>query len=260
MNLRSGWRLRSLLAVAALMTAATLLPAQTRTDVFKERYVPTTANVQDKGDVGVLDFYFKDPRVLTVDIPGRGRKVVWYMLYRIVNRTGGPVTFIPDFTIVTDKNTVHHDAVLPKVQEQIQQREEALGRIRYQNSVTIASTPIIPTKPESAPRSVYGVAIWDDVYDKARDATQFTIFVNGLSNGWTIDENNTVRRKTLLLPYRKHGDADSTDSSDIRYAEKPDWIYRAAGESVPGKPPVAVPGSTIAADAAPPKKDEKKDD
>src|SRR5438445_6247195 len=47
---------------------------------------PPLINVEDKEDihnpdskVWVLDFKFYPPRLITVDIPGRGRKLCWYV-------------------------------------------------------------------------------------------------------------------------------------------------------------------------------------
>src|SRR5262249_14645827 len=54
-------------------------------------------NVEDKDDfnrpdskIWVLNFSFKEPRLITVDIPGRGRSLCWYLKYEIINRTGAP--------------------------------------------------------------------------------------------------------------------------------------------------------------------------
>ena len=88
---------------------------------------PPKVNVQDKEDVWVLDFQFKSPRVLTVDIPGRGRKTVGYLWYQVWNRTGQPRYFIPDFELLTDRGTLHHDEVLPQVQQEIARIEGVPG-------------------------------------------------------------------------------------------------------------------------------------
>src|SRR5205823_13581767 len=63
-----------------------------------EREVKPQVNVQDKGDVWVLHFKFKDPRLVTVDIPGRGRKICYYLWYQVTNRDPKEAhTFYPDF-------------------------------------------------------------------------------------------------------------------------------------------------------------------
>jgi len=79
---------------------------------FNERDVKKQPSPLDNPQIWVLDFRFKDPRLITVDVPGRGKKVIWYMWYQVINNTGEARTFIPDFELVTlDKRTVHHDQV-----------------------------------------------------------------------------------------------------------------------------------------------------
>lgn len=223
-------------AVAALFPAAwAQQPGR-----YSEREVKQQPNPQDPEDLWVLDFTFKDPRLLTVDIPGRGRKVVWYLWYQVANRAGQPHTFIPDFELVTlDRPGVYHDEVLPKVQEAIRRVEDPTGAVDLKNSVTIASEPIQPSKPDLAPRRVTGVAIWDDNTKEQRlqDTTRFSIFVSGLSNGWSVDDRGTVRRKTLQLNFRRLGDRYYQDSREIRFVSPPEWIYRASPLTLAVAPP-----------------------
>src|SRR6266404_1722871 len=55
-----------------------------------EREAKPQVNVQDKDDIRkadskiwVLELKFYDPRLITVDIPGRGRKLCWYVKYQV---------------------------------------------------------------------------------------------------------------------------------------------------------------------------------
>src|SRR5262245_14647586 len=192
---------------------------------------PPRVNVQDKEDVWTLDFQFKAPRVMTVEIPGRVKKTVWYLWYQVINRTGQPRTFIPDFELVTlDRNTVHRDEVLPTVQAEIAKIEDPTGFFHVKNSVTISAQPI-PTKPDANPITVTGVAMFPDVVEKAGDTTRFSIFVSGLSNGWAVDKDNTLRRKTLQLNFRRFADARIQDNRAFQFVPPHEWIYR--GTSVP---------------------------
>lgn len=194
---------------------------------FNEREVKKQPNVQDTENVWVLDFKFKDPRLITVDIPGRGKKVVWYLWYQVINYTGEPRTFIPDFELVTtDKLTVHHDQVLPKAQEVIRRLDDPTGYLDIKNSVTIATQPIPVSKKDAAPRPVTGVATWDDVFTAVPDTTRFSIFVSGLSNGWSEDDKGTVRRKTLQLNFKRLSDRNHIDT-EVKFLSPPEWIYRA---------------------------------
>jgi hypothetical protein len=213
-----------------------------------ERLVKPESNAQDADDihsptskVWVLDFKFKDPRLIKVDVPGRGQKVCWYLWYQVINNTSQPRTFIPDFELVTtDRNTVHHDQILPKVQQSIQQLEDPTDYLKIKNSVTIAAEPIPPSKKDAEPRAVTGVAIWDDVDP---DANYYTIFVSGLSNGWAVTddpdkpgEKTVIRRKTLQLNFRRLGDRYYQRSEAIHFVQPPQWIYRGASLSTPALP------------------------
>jgi hypothetical protein len=199
---------------------------------------PPKVNVQDKEDVWVLDFQFKSPRVLTVDIPGRGRKTVGYLWYQVWNRTGQPRYFIPDFTVVTNRDTVHHDEVLPRVQAEIAKLEGVPGYDDIKNSVTIAAHPIPVTPKDSNPVYVTGVAIFPDVSERVPDTTSFSIFVSGLSNGWTVGPDGVVRRKTLQLNFVRQADARIQDSRAIKYIGQ-EWIYRSTGVKAPEVPAAA---------------------
>lgn len=215
-----------LLALTALLSVSIAQPPP-----FNERDVKAQTNVQDKDDIWVLDFRFKDPRLVTVDIPGRGRKVVWYLWYQVVNNTGLPRTFIPDFELVThDKPASYHDQVLPKVQEAIRRIEDPTQHLDIKNSVTIASEPIPTSKPDAYPRAITGVATWDDVDP---DANRYSIFVSGLSNGWSEDDNKVIRRKTLQLNFRRVGDRYYMDSREIKFVPPAEWLYRATSFDKP---------------------------
>lgn len=216
-----------------------------------EREVKPQANVQDKDDitsptsrVWVLDFKFKDPRLIKVDIPGRGQRVCWYLWYQVINNTPEPHSFIPDFELVThDRNTVHHDQVLPKVQEAIRQVEDPTDYLKMKNSVTIAADAIPPSRPNATPRAVTGVAIWDDVDP---DSNRYSIFVAGLSNGWAVtdgpDGKQVVRRKTLQLNFKRLGDRYLMRSEEIRFVPPAQWIYRGSQLSIPTLPAGLTPG------------------
>ena len=209
-----------------------------------EREAKPQVNVQDKDDIRksdskiwVLEWKFYDPRLITVDIPGRGRKLCWYVKYQVTNNTADPHYFIPDIELVTlDKPGVYKDQVLPKVEEAIRQVEDPTGYLDIKNSVMIASKPIPVSKP-GLPRPVTGVAIWDDVNP---DSNRYSIFVGGLSNGWSLAEDpadpkkQVVRRKTLQLNFRRVGDRYNQTSDEIKFVPPAEWIYRATNVRIPG--------------------------
>ncbi len=244
-----------------LLLALALTPAlgKAQNTNPNEYQVKPRINVEDKDDlfdkngerrpdskIWVLDFKFYAPRLITVDIPGRGRKLCWYMKYQVINNTNEPRTFIPDFEWVTSdkpgKPEVFHDQVLPKVQEAIRKVEDPAGNIDILNSVTISSKPIPPSQANAVPRAVTGVAIWDDVNP---DSNRFSIFVSGLSNGWSLSDlppdnkQQVVRRKTLQLNFKRLGDRYYQQSGDIRFVPPEEWVYRATKVTVPSSKPAA---------------------
>ena len=244
---RGGRRWRRGLILTAGLTAGLTLAGLTLAANPNERDVKPAPNVQDPDEIyekdgvtpkadskiWVLDFRFKDPRLIKVDVPGRGQKVCWYLWYQVINRTKEAHTFIPDFELVThDKHTVHHDQVLPKVQQAIIQIEDPTGYLNIKNSVTIAAEPIPPSHENANPKAVTGVAIWDDVDP---DSNNYSIYVAGLSNGWSqtdnplgADKEPVVRRKTLELDFKRLGDRYNMSSEEIHFAGPYKWIYRAS--------------------------------
>jgi len=220
------------LLTAAIPTLALVALAQ-QPNPFGERDAKRQVNIQDTDQVWALDFRFKEPRLITVDIPGKGKKVVWYMWYQVVNNTGEPRTFIPEFELVMlDKNASRKDVVIPKAQEAIKRIEDPAGYLDIKNSVTVASQPIPVTKPNSAPRPVTGVAIWDDIFGEQPDTTRFSIFVTGLSNGWSMVDKGPLRRKTLQLNFKRLSDRNHLDS-EVKFIPPTEWLYRASNIIVP---------------------------
>lgn len=227
-------------------------PAQ---NSFNEREVKSTTAPGDKGDVWAFDFRFKDPRLIKVTYPGRGTRIFWYMWYQVINRTGEPRRFAPEFELVTHDNLgTYRDEVLPKVVEAITQNEDPTGYQEIKNSVTIATNPIPVSKPadQAFPQAITGVAVWDaspadlkkrddkDAKD-LMDCTRFSIFVRGLSNGSvTVDPPAPglapiTRYKTLQLNFRRQGDRFSLDARDISFVPPAEWIYRAGKQPVLGE-------------------------
>ena len=231
---------RRFLVVGLLFAAASSVFAQRPGS--NERAVQPEPNVQDKADVWTMHVYMKDPRMVVLDVPGRGRKVVWYVWYKVVNNTDKEHTIIPLWELKPRRESTGptlRDEVLPSVQEAIRKIEDPSNRYDVKNSVTISRTPIPPSKPDAAPKAVYGVAIWADVGEKAREMVDFDIFVSGISNGWSLDDDGKIYRKTLQLSYKRMGDGSRVDSSEIRFQEYK-WFYRFQSADVDLKPPASV--------------------
>ena len=262
---RSIWA--ALAAIVCTLGLGSPSPAQTKLSGFNEREIEPTLHAFDKADTWTLYFRFKDPRIVTIDVPGRGKKIVWYMWYQVYNLSKEPRYFLPDFELKTqDYETVHTDEIMPTVQVAIAKIENPNGfrilediteklknpkldptekqklqqmrdRLEVKNSVEINKEPIPVTPENSFPRLVTGVAIWTDIYDRAPKTNRFSIFVSGLSDGWRKDpKDNIIRRQTLHLNFQRLGDEIQNDPNSIRWIDNPIWIYRATGDNQ-GPPP-----------------------
>jgi hypothetical protein len=251
-SFRGRYALVLLVALAGLSWATLALAAKP-----KEVHVKDTSSKD--GKVWSLDFKFVDPRLMPVKIPGRGQRVCWYLRYQVINNTGEPRSFVPDFELYTrDTFMSYKDQVLPSAQEAIQKFEDPENFYKIKNSVTIAADPIPVTLPKATPRAVTGVAIWtdpneplpdDDEATKKRKAklpklaetNSFTIFVGGLSNGWSkadvpgSKDKFVVQRKTLELRFKRAGDAAVLKSEAIRFEPPARWIYRATSLQLDAK-------------------------
>jgi hypothetical protein len=233
-----------------------------------EKEIKPRPNVEDKDEshdregspkagskLWVLDFKIRPLRSIKVNVPGRGEQVCYYLWYQVVNRTAEPHTFVPDFELVTqDTHMTYRDEILPTVQEAIAQLEDPDNLLKIKNSVEISREPIPPSLPNALPRAVTGVAIWTDPNEplprdseeikkekagrpKMTDSNYFSIFVAGLSNGWSETEavgggEPEVRRKTLQLKFRRFGDGALRRDEDIRYIDY-QWLYRSSPLTLP---------------------------
>jgi hypothetical protein len=126
----------------------------------------------------VLEFAYKPMRILTVDIPGKGRRKIHYLYHRVVNRTGEPRKFAPRFIMVNDKGEEFEDDVVPRAIPVIQRREEP--SISVLGSANIMGI-LPPSSRSDADNAVYGVATWEKWDDTA---DRFRILVRGLSDGY----------------------------------------------------------------------------
>ena len=227
------WRRRfGLVFLLALIPALSLALAQS-VGPFNEREIKPGVAVQDTDQVWALSFRFKDPRLLTVSVKGRGKKVVWYMWYQVINNTKEPRLFMPHFELVTlDKHSLHKDQVLPEAEEAIKRVEDPTGYLDIKNSVSIGQQLIPVSKEDAAPRAITGVAIWDDIFADQPDTKRFSIFVSGLSNGWSKDDRGVYRVKTLQLNFKRLSDRYHLDS-EVKWISPAEWIYRATEIKLP---------------------------
>jgi hypothetical protein len=164
-------------------------------------------------------------RLVTVEVPGKGRRRIHYLYYRLVNRTGKPRNFVPQFTLVTETGKVYEESVLPRGVPMVQMREDP--EFKVLGAVDIAGV-IPPSTKEGYDEAVFGVAMWEGVDPHA---DRLNIFVRGLSDGYTDvatpDGKHVTRYKTLRIDLIRRGDARNLKENEYQLAEPPyEWVYR----------------------------------
>ena len=175
------------------------------------KHAPATAtlvelakNREFQRSIWCLEFAFKPPRMIDVDVPVSGqrmqRKRVWYLVYRVRNTGGrktvvdaddvtkrtvepfaGPVRFVPHFVLEslegldeTEGETAYRsylDRIVPSAIEAIRKREDPAREIL--DSASMAAADIPPGGER------WGAAVWEDV-DPRIDF--FAICIRGLTN------------------------------------------------------------------------------
>lgn len=202
-------------------------------------------------DVWCLEFAYKPPRLIDVDVPGpelkMRRKRLWYLLYRVKNVGGRrtvtaddtafsrerfedrPVSFLPHFVLESIEGLSraegalsyrgYLDRVVPAAIEPIKRREAIPGRLH--DSASMLETPIAPDEER------WGVAIWEDI-DPRIDF--FSIYVRGLTNSirWRLNENARFTKEdppgvgtdhaleSLRLDFWRAGDEHDAVEQEVR--------------------------------------------
>ena len=200
------------------------IPVRRGSPAFNVQMVDASLLPRDKEGIWVLDFSFKPVRLRTVEVPGKGRRTVHYLYYRIINRTGRPRMFVPQFTLVTDTGHRYDDMVLPQAVQLIRAREDE--SIPLRGAVDVMGM-VPPSTKEGVDDAVYGVAVWEGVDPKA---DRFSIYVRGLSDGNQVipgpDGKPIVRYKTLRIDFIRRGDERNLTENEIQLSEPPfEWIY-----------------------------------
>lgn len=166
--------------------------------------VERSKNREFERDIWCLEFAFKPPRFIDVDVPAGDlnmhRKRVWYLVYRVRN-TGGrrtvidpddptkrtvqpfetPIRFVPHFVLESleglseeEGETAYRsylDRVVPNAVAPIRRREDPTRE--FFDSASMAASDIPPGGER------WGVAVWESI-DPRIDF--FTITVRGLTN------------------------------------------------------------------------------
>ena len=179
---------------------------------------------RDKQGIWVLDFSYKPLRIKTVDVPGKGRLQIHYLYYKVVNRTGAPRMFVPQFIMVNEKGQKFEDGVVPQAIPLIQGREDPA--IPLLGAIGIIGMIPPSTKP-NVDDAVFGVAVWEKWDTKA---DRFSIYVRGLSDGYKEVPNETgkpvAKYKTLKIDFIRRGDEHNISEKEIQPNDPPyEWVY-----------------------------------
>lgn len=211
-----------------------------------------------------LEFSFKPLRMIDVDLPQPNgkmqRKKLWYMVYKVKNngyhlglkteedawkhktvaidKVNQNIFFFPHFVLramVQKEGTTgggpenygakeYLDRVIPAAMKPIAERERV--GVTLHDSVSISKVAI-PVSDAKVDRSVWGVAIWEDVDLHVNFAS---ILIQGLTNAYEFedpvggykagDPPGTGRKfttKTLQLNFWRPGDAVLEHEAEIRY-------------------------------------------
>lgn len=208
------------------LPALSTTPVRRGAPAFNVQMVDASLLPRDKEGIWVLDFAFKPVRMITTEIPGKGRRQIHYLYYRVVNHSGQPRMFVPQFSLVTDTGHRYEDTVLPLAVKSIQAREDPT--ISLLGAVNIMGTIPASTKV-GIDDAVFGVAVWEGVDPKA---DRFSIYVRGLSDGYQLipapneGEKPAVRHKTLRIDFVRRGDDRNLTEREIQLLDPPyEWIY-----------------------------------
>jgi len=179
-------------------------------------------------DIWALEFAFKPPRQIDVDVPARDfrmqRKRVWYLVYRVKN-TGArrivmadgdatrlrsetvqqPVRFLPHFVLESVEGLskqegalafrAYLDRVVPGAVAAIRDREDT--RLDLHDSARMSERDLTPGEER------WGVAVWEDV-DPRIDF--FSIYVRGLTNAirWRPRADATFAADSVPVAGEEH--------------------------------------------------------
>ena len=208
-----------------LLPDLTTVPVRRGDPEFNWHSVNIMVLPREKAGLWVLDFAYKPIRLRTVEVPGKGRRHIHYLYYRVVNRTGKPRAFTPEFFLVTETGKKYRDTVLPGAVKVIETREDPTKMLRG----AVDMMGILPPsgRKEGIDDAVFGVAMWENIDPKA---DVYNVYVRGLSDGMkeikNPDGKMVTRYKTLRLGFLKIGDDRDLNENEIKLLDPPyEWIY-----------------------------------
>lgn len=179
---------------------------------------------KDRAGIWILDFAFKSLRIKQIENPTRQQ--VHYLYYKVVNHTGEPRIFAPQFVMVNEAGVRYEEAVIPRIVPLIRAREDdsvpLLGAVGVMGKIP-------PSTKKNVDDAVFGVAVWDK-WDPHAD--RFSIYVRGLSDGYKEipakepGKPPVVKYKTLRIDFLRRGDERNLSEREIQLNDPPyEWVY-----------------------------------
>jgi hypothetical protein len=227
------------------------------------RVIPILATGEERNrqrDLWVLEVHLKQMRMIAVDVTNpvtkeKKQELVWYLVYKMVNRPISgqqdttdtrPVNeldpvpqkpkFIPEFTLITYDNPkteipdqVYMDEVLPEAVAAINKIEAR----RPSDPLLKDTVSVIRDLPEPAAEDdenadwIYGVATWRNV-DPETDF--FKVIISGVSNGYELRSGpggeDLLWRKVLIQKFTRLGDRYDPSQIEFNFDGDPLWDYQ----------------------------------
>ncbi len=199
-------------------------------------YDPTGSpqpKVVDQDGSFILSFAYKPVRIIDVNVPGRGRREIFYLYYRVINQTGEPRLFVPEFVLATnDTGQVLRNSIIPEAVAVINRREDDLLRAgKPLQAYSVGMIP--PSENANGFRAYYGVALFEGVDPNTDD---FSIYITGLSDFHIAPEGQELapfdpledrtRYKTLRLDFLMRGDEFDLTEREVQQAVPAyEWVY-----------------------------------
>jgi RNA polymerase sigma factor (sigma-70 family) len=199
--------------------------------------VKAPVGAREKG--WALDFQYRNPRFIRVNVPGAGPRTVLYLWCKVANQTGKTVNLAPGFELATDAGKTDRGKKAPAaVLEAIQGVEDPTGYQRLVDFAAIQRQLLPPAKAGPArlgQANILGVVTWDDTVNN--DTKTLSVFVSGLSSERRSDEKKGVLLKTLKLTFRREADRFGV-AQEFRFVAQ-EWVYRPAAGADAGPPAIS---------------------
>lgn len=172
-------------------------------------------------------------RILTVDVPGEGRRAFFYMPYKVVNNTGEDLYFAPVFELATDEGRIHRAGrEVPSVAVR-----EAITRLS--NPFLVEPIQAIGTLAQGEESAIESVAIWPapnlsvdrvSVYAAGFSGETRRIVKPGVRPTAETEDgeeasNEVLLRKTMMLVHQTPGELTRMGNTPLTRIEQR-WIMR----------------------------------